>query len=63
MILGTAAGTLIVVPRQPKTAAERKAAERDRYRSAGLVKVEVWIHPDDRERLSRYVGRLAKERA
>ena len=43
---------------QPKSAAERKADERDRYRAAGLVAVTVWIAPSDRERLQRYIKRL-----
>lgn len=43
------------------TPAERKAAERERRRERGLVPVEVWIKPADRERLSRYVARLVKD--
>ena len=43
-----------------KTPAQRKADERNRYRDAGLVAVTVWIHPDVRARLMRYVGRLKK---
>ena len=45
-----------------KTAAERKAAERQRLRDAGLVAVTVWIDPEDRQKLARYIKRL-NERA
>lgn len=31
-----------------KTAAERKADERARYKKAGLVAVNVWVLPEDR---------------
>ena len=43
---------------KPKTAAQRKQEERDRYRAAGLVAVQVWIRPEHRERLARYMARL-----
>lgn len=48
---------------KPQTPAERKAAERARYRALGRVPVEVWVHPDDVLRLRIYVNRLnrAKE--
>lgn len=42
----------------PKSAAERKQEERDRYRAAGLVAVQVWIKPKNRDRLMKYVARL-----
>ena len=39
--------------------AELMREHRARLRAAGLVKVETWIQPEERERLSRYVeGRL-----
>jgi hypothetical protein len=44
-----------------KGAAQRKREERDRYRAAGLVAVQVWIKPKHRERLYRYVERLNRE--
>ena len=46
-----------------KSASERKQEERDRYRAMGLVAVQVWINPKDRERLMKYIARLraAKE--
>ena len=42
----------------PKTPAERKAAERQRRRDAGLAVVQAWVYPDDREKLARYVEKL-----
>jgi len=45
-----------------KSAAERKQQERDRYRAAGLVAVTVWIAPNDRERLHRYIKRLQERK-
>lgn len=44
------------------TAAQRKAAERARHKEAGRVAVTVWIYPEDREKLARYIKRL-NERA
>ncbi len=44
------------------TPAERKAAERARYRVLGRTPVEVWVHPEDRLRLMTYVARLNKVR-
>ena len=48
--------------RLTKSPAQRKQEERDRYREAGLVAVQVWIKPKHRERLYRYVERLNRER-
>jgi len=45
-----------------QTPAQRKAAERQRLRDAGLVAVTVWINAADRVKLARYVKRL-NERA
>lgn len=45
-----------------KTAAQRKAEERERQRSLGRVVVQVWVHPDDREKLAHYVRRLNQRR-
>lgn len=42
----------------PKTTAQRKADERRRHKEAGLVAVTVWIYPQTRENLYRYVKRL-----
>jgi len=44
-----------------KPEARRKRDERDRYRAAGLVAVQVWIRPKHRERLARYVERLNRD--
>lgn len=43
-----------------QTAAERKAAERARYKNAGLVAVTHHIHPEDREKVARYIKRLVE---
>jgi hypothetical protein len=34
---------------KPATANERKQAERQRYRDAGLIAVTVWVKPANRE--------------
>lgn len=38
-----------------KTKAELMREHRQRLRDRGLVKVEVWVRPYDRQRLARYV--------
>lgn len=43
-----------------KTEAAYKAEQRARKRDAGLVVVEVWCRPADKERVRRYVERLVK---
>ena len=43
-----------------KTEAAYKAEQRARKRDAGLVVVEVWCRPADKERVRRYVARLVK---
>jgi hypothetical protein len=45
-----------------KSAAQRKADERTRMRSLGLVLRQVWVHPKDWERVRRYIERLLKRR-
>jgi len=45
-----------------KTAAQRKADERQRQRDAGLVVVQVWVHPADRSKLAHYIKRLNQRR-
>jgi len=47
---------------KPKTAAQRKQAQRDRIRGAGFKLVQVPVHPDDEERLQRLVSRMNKQR-
>lgn len=44
------------------TAAQRKAAERQRYADKGMKPRTHWIYPEDSEKLARYVKRL-NERA
>lgn len=44
------------------TAAERKAAERERNREAGFKLAQVWVHPSDFARFRRYVNALNKRR-
>jgi hypothetical protein len=43
-----------------RTAAQRKAAERERKRAAGLVKVELWVLPALVHRVRKYVARIMK---
>jgi hypothetical protein len=40
------------------TPAERKAAERQRYRDAGLVAVTVYVKPEDRQAIHDLAERL-----
>lgn len=47
---------------KPKTAAQRKAAERQRRRENGQVLVQKWVHVDDAERLRKYAAKLRKAR-
>ena len=49
------------IDRKPASAAQRKRDERDRYRDAGLVAVQVWIKPKHRDRLAKYIERLRRE--
>jgi len=44
------------------TAAQRKAAERARHKETGRVAVTVYIWPEDREHLTRYIKRLNERR-
>ena len=44
-----------------KTEAAYKAGQRARKRDAGLVVLEVWCRPADKERVRRYVARLVKQ--
>ena len=46
------------VPTTAKTAAQRKAAERQRARSAGYVLRQFWIHPKDWPRVQKYLKRF-----
>lgn len=40
------------------TAAERKRAERERKRRAGLVKLELWLPPQLHARVRKYAERI-----
>lgn len=42
------------------TPAERKKAERQRKRSAGLVPLEVWVRPEHKDAVVKFVARLQK---
>lgn len=47
---------------RPKlTAAERKAAERARYRGQGLELLELWVVPSKRDQVRRYVGKVNRD--
>ena len=50
------------MPTAPKSAAQRKADERQRLRDAGRVAVTVWISPLDRYNLAHYIKRLNERR-
>lgn len=46
----------------PKTATERKRAERERHRKAGRVPLpELWVPPAEKERVLRYIERINRE--
>lgn len=42
----------------PKSASERKAAERERRDREGLARVEVYVRPVDRGKVRKYAERL-----
>ena len=43
------------------TAAQRKAAERQRLRAKGLRPIEVWVYPKHKQAVREYVKSLQKE--
>ena len=45
-----------------KTPAQRKADERERMRARGYVLRQAWVHPDDWERVKKYLDRIRRER-
>lgn len=45
-----------------KNTAERVQALRQRRQELGLVRVELWAHESDAERLKKYAARLQKLR-
>lgn len=48
-----------------KTAAQRMSDTRERRASLGLVRLELWAHPDDHEAIKVHAAKLqrARERA
>lgn len=46
-----------------KTPSQRKADERARWRSAGFVLRQFWVHPKDWSRVQTYLKRVNKRRA
>lgn len=45
-----------------KTNRQRQAEFKERMRAAGFIQYPVWVHPEDRQRLKKYVERLRKAR-
>jgi hypothetical protein len=43
-----------------RTAADRKRRQRQRLREAGFIPMEVWVRPEHRENLKRYVAKLMR---
>ena len=47
----------------PVTGAERQAAYKARQAEKGLIRLTgAWVHPDDLERVRKYLKRLNKQR-
>jgi hypothetical protein len=46
----------------PKPSAPRVAALRERRAALGLVRVEVWVRPQDAARVKRYAAQVAKRK-
>ena len=46
-----------------KTTRERVAAVRQRRKDAGLVSLQLWVHPDDVQPIRAYAARLQRKRA
>jgi len=44
----------------PTTAAQRKAAQRERQRKLGLEKLELWLPKSLHEKVKKYVARLMR---
>jgi hypothetical protein len=51
-----------VVGTTAKTAAERKAAERQRRSDAGLVRLELYSHPEDHAAIKEHAAKLQRKR-
>jgi hypothetical protein len=43
-----------------RTAADRKRRQRQRLREAGFVPMEIWVRPEAREQVKRYVAQLMR---
>jgi hypothetical protein len=46
-----------------QTPAERKAAERERRKEAGLTRLELYVHPEDHEAIKALAEKLQRRRA
>jgi hypothetical protein len=44
------------------TANERKAAERERRKQAGLTRLELYVHPEDHEPIKALAAKLQRKR-
>lgn len=49
-------------PKPPKSVAERKADERERMAALGFKRREFYVHPDDWERVQRYLRLVNRKR-
>jgi hypothetical protein len=45
-----------------KSVAERVAALRQRREALGLSRLELYVHPDDKERITAYAAKLQRKR-
>ena len=45
-----------------KTNADHIRATRERREKSGLVRLELWAHPDDHEQIKRYALRFQRKR-
>jgi len=45
---------------EPATANERKRQERERKRAAGLVRIELWLTPDQAKTVREYAEELRR---
>lgn len=47
---------------KPRTVNQRVQELRDRMRALGFVLRQVWVHPDDWERVKKYLERINNRR-
>jgi hypothetical protein len=45
-----------------KTAQQRVSEARARRSAAGLVRLDLWVHPDDREAIKEHAAKLQRSR-